>query len=380
MSIDVAKQFIDMILDADDRTNTYITSDNCDGAVINFVGGEPWLEIDLISQISDYFIGELFRRKHPWAIKFMLNVCSNGMLHFDERVQNYMKKHSKHFNYNISIDGNQELHDACRIDLNGNGTYERAIAGVNNYRDVFGGEMGSKMTIAPGNVDKVFSAVSYMIKENGYRNINLNCVYEEGWTNEHANTLYLELNKLTDWLIENNLQDDVYLSIFDKNCGEPLPENDNRNWCGGVGFMLAVDYKGDIYPCLRYMESSVGDKVPAYVIGNIHDGINKKPEHCERIDCFKCITRQSQSTEECYHCPIAKGCSWCSAYNYECFGTPNKRATFICCMHKARVLANIYHWRRKGVDFAMHCPEDWAIEIIGKTEFEKLNALKVGGK
>ena len=58
------------------------------------------------------------------------------------------------------------------------------------------------------------------------------------------------------------------------------------------------------------------------------------------------ITRRSQSTDECYNCPIASGCSWCSAYNYEIYGTPNKRTTFICPMHKARVLANIYYWNK----------------------------------
>jgi len=72
------------------------------------------------------------------------------------------------------------------------------------------------------------------------------------------------------------------------------------------------------------------------------------------------------------------GCGWCSAYNYEVFGTPNKRATYICCMHKARVLANVYYWRLRGIDYPMNCPKEWAIEIIGEEEYEKLNSMKVG--
>lgn len=378
MPFDVAKKFIDMILDSDERTNTYITSTESDGIILNFIGGEPWLEIDLISKVSDYFIGEVFRRKHPWAIKFCLNICSNGLLHFDPKVQAFIKRHKQHFHYNISIDGNKELHDSCRVDLAGHGTYDRAIAGVNDFRDTFKGKMSSKMTIAPGNIDKVFSAVSYMIESSNYRHINLNCVYEEGWTNEYANILYWELHKLTDWLFDNNLQDSVTLSIFSEHCAKPLDPSNDKNWCGGVGLMVAVDYKGDIYPCLRYMESSVADDVPAYIIGNIDDGINRKPEHCERIDCLKCVTRRSQSTDECFNCPIAMGCGWCSAHNYQTFGTVNKRTTFSCCMHKARSLANVYYWRRRGVDLPMHCPKDWAVEIIGEEEYEKLNSMKVG--
>ena len=87
MSFETAKRFIDMILDSDERINTYLDSNNTIGAVISFIGGEPWLEIDLISQVSDYILGELFRRKHPWAIKFCFSICSNGLLHFDKRVQ-----------------------------------------------------------------------------------------------------------------------------------------------------------------------------------------------------------------------------------------------------------------------------------------------------
>jgi len=37
--------------------------------------------------------------------------------------------------------------------------------------------------------------------------------------------------------------------------------------------MLAMDYKGDLYPCLRYMESSIGQNQSPYIIGNINNGI-----------------------------------------------------------------------------------------------------------
>ena len=293
MSFETAKKFLDMILDADEMTNSYITSTSSLGGVINFIGGEPWLEVDLITKISDYFIGELFRRKHPWAINFMFSFSSNGLLHFDPRVQKYLKRHIHHLSYGISIDGNKELHDACRVDLMGNGTYDRAIAAVHDYRNNFEGLMGSKMTIAPGNVDKVFSAVTNMIQEHDYKDINLNCVFEKGWTKDHANTLYWELHKITDWLAENNLLDEVKLSIFDIHCGHPHNEEENNNWCGGTGLMLAIDYKGDIYPCLRYMESSTGNNIEPFTIGRLDCGINREKEHCDRVNCLSCITRRS---------------------------------------------------------------------------------------
>ena len=378
MSFDVGKRFIDLILDSDERTDTYIQSNTCLGAVINFIGGEPFLEIDLISKLSDYFIGELFRRKHPWMIRFMFAICSNGLLYFDNNVQDYIKKHKNHIDISISIDGGKDLHDACRVDLGGNGTYDRAIAAVRHYQQIYGGNVGSKITISPENVHMLLQSIKELVGI-GYSRINLNCIYESGWTTEHAKVLYDQLVGLTDWLVESGYQDKVSFSIFSIECGHPMTEDDNRNWCGGDGLMLAVDWKGDMYPCLRYMESSVGDSCPAYVIGNIETGIGKQPDHIDRVVCLSCITRRSQSTDECWNCPIASGCGWCTAYNYECFGTPNKRATHICCMHKARSLANVYYWNRLGVSCDLDCPKDWAVPIIGEAEYEYLLSIVIGG-
>ena len=114
------------------------------------------------------------------------------------------------------------------------------------------------MTIAPGNVQYIDNAVKCFI-ENGYKEINLNCVYEEGWTVEHAKILYQQLKNVADYLLENNLYNDIYLSIFDSSFFRPKSPEDNMNWCGGDGSMLAIDWRGDLYPCIRYMESSLGD-------------------------------------------------------------------------------------------------------------------------
>ena len=67
-----------------------------------------------------------------------------------------------------------------------------------------------------------------------------------------------------------------------------------------------------------------------------------------------------------------------SAYNYQEFGTPNKRATYICEMHKARSLANVYYWnkyyQKNNIDkkFKMNCPKEWALKIISEDEYKML--------
>jgi len=62
MPFEVAKRFIDMILDAGPEDNMYLNNENTTGVCIEFIGGEPLLEIDLINQITDYFISEMIRK------------------------------------------------------------------------------------------------------------------------------------------------------------------------------------------------------------------------------------------------------------------------------------------------------------------------------
>ena len=70
MSFDVAKAAIDYLLDNSD----YIKSES---VVWDFIGGEPFLEIDLIDKISDYIKIELFKRNHPWFNKYRFSFSTN---------------------------------------------------------------------------------------------------------------------------------------------------------------------------------------------------------------------------------------------------------------------------------------------------------------
>lgn len=381
MSLQTGKDAIDFLLNSTPLNNTYLNFENSPAIIIEFIGGEPFLEIDLIINLIEYFKEQTIIKNHPWATRHRFSICSNGLLYFNPKVQELFRKYGDEISFSISIDGIKELHDACRIQPNGKGSYDIAIAAVNDYRQKYGDKtMGSKMTIAPENISWISKAIKNLT-ELKYTDINLNCIFEKGWNNDFASQLYYQLKEGANYLIDNEYYKTTRFSIFDMTIGKPLSPNDNHNWCGGTGDMLAIDYKGDIYPCLRYMESSVGPNVPKLIIGNIWDGIGIQEEEQQRIKCLKCITRRSQSTDECFNCPIAAGCAWCSAYNYQEFGTADHRATYICPMHKARVLANVYYWnsifRKEGMGerFKNWVPEEWALEIIDKDELDMLNKL-----
>lgn len=377
LSFGTAKKFMDLILSED---NEYYTEDNTPAVILEFIGGEPFLEIDLMDQITNYFIHEMIRLRHRWLTRFMISICSNGVLYFQPKVQAYIKKHLSHLSFSVTIDGNKALHDSCRVFPDGRGSYDRAIKAVEHYTQVLKGYMGSKITLCPENIGHISDAIIDLI-EFGYRDIYVNCVYEKGWELPHAAALYKEFRRIADYLMDNELYNDIYLSMFEKHFFRPKDSSDVRNWCGGTGDMISVDYTGNIYPCIRYMPNSLGEGVKPLTIGHVDTGIMKEDCHRNCVDCLRKIDRRTQSTDECFDCPIAEGCSWCSAYNYQVFGTPDKRATFICVMHKARALANAYFWntlyRREGSEkrHVMHIPDEWALGIIDHTELDLLKKL-----
>ncbi len=379
MSFDVAKRFVDLLLSGEKGFNEYVGKDFSPAIVLEFIGGEPFLEVDLIDQVCDYFMVRAIELHHPWARNFMISICSNGVAYFEPKVQAFLEKWKNRLSFSITIDGDKELHDSCRVFPDGRPSYDIAIAGAKDWMSR-GYYMGSKITIAPGNIDYLSRAIKHMIQL-GYDDINCNCVYEKGWEITHATKLYYELKNIADYLFDNNLEDEIYISILSEDMFKPKDVNDLASWCGGLGDMLAVDPDGWLYPCLRYMESSLGTDQKAVRIGNVYEGLcQKEEEKC--LLCDMCsVTRRTYNTDECFYCPIADGCADCAAYNYQVNGTFNQRAIFICEMHKARCLANAYYWSKyyekhePSNKFKLYMPDEWSIKIIGEDELNVIKSL-----
>jgi sulfatase maturation enzyme AslB (radical SAM superfamily) len=78
MDFETAKSLIDDILSLD--PNLYSS------VIFEFIGGEPFLEIELIEKICDYTINKMIEMHHPWLICFRCSMCSNGILYTSPKV------------------------------------------------------------------------------------------------------------------------------------------------------------------------------------------------------------------------------------------------------------------------------------------------------
>ena len=382
MPFSVAKEFINLLFENSEQTQQYIDTSQCDGITLEFIGGEPFLEVELIDQIIEYFQKAAILYNHIWARNWQISISTNGTLYFNPEVQKFIKKYFHKLSLSITVDGNKQLHDACRKFPNGEGSYDLASVAAYDFMYNLHGNLGSKITLSPDNIQYLSDAIKDFIIF-GYKNIFANCVFEDVWKIGHATILYNELKKIADYLLENNLEQKIFFSLFKEKNFCPLPEDDTSNWCGGNAQMLALDYQGYIYPCVRYMASSLGNNVKPIIVGNVKKGFMSTEEEKRCINCLKIVNRISQSTKKCIECPVAKGCAWCQAYNYQCGHGFDYRATGICNMHKATALANAYYWNKcyqknnLNKQMYLYLEKKEAIKIISEEEYKKIKKMEL---
>ena len=346
MSWEVAKQAIDYILDHEKDFKE-------ESVVWDFIGGEPFLEIDLIDKICDYIKIELFKRNHHWFNSYRFSFSTNGINYDTEKVQNFIKKNIDHLSIGITIDGTKQKHDLNRIwktsDMQ-NGIMPKPEEERGSYNDVVRNiplwlsqfpNAGTKVTISSADIPYICDSVLHLYSL-GIHEVNINCGFEDVWHEGDDLRFEAQLLQLADAIIDGGYYNDYACSFYSEQIGKPMDSVlDNQNWCGS-GRMLSIDAAGNFYPCTRFAQYSLREK-KAWVIGNVHDGINKN-----RVRPFLTLDRCTQSRPECVDCEVASGCAWCQGENYDAAESPTiyQRATAICKMHKARVRANNYYWNK----------------------------------
>lgn len=381
MSFEMAKKLVDyMFEEYNNPNNKMFYKDNAFGLVIEFIGGEPLLEAELIYQIIEYCEQKFFQHQdYTWFLFHQYSICSNGVLYFSPATQKILNDFQGLISLSITVDGVKEYHDACRLFPDGSGSYDLAIAAALDWKEK-SGQATTKITIAPDNVKYMYDAIVNMYKL-GFKYIYINCVFEDVWSIEDAKYLYDESKRVADWIIKNHLYDKLYVRIFDSSTSyypiHPYEcDKDNRNFCGTSYNMMAMDYKGDFFTCIRFMNSSLNNEQPEYIVGNIEHGFGYTEEEKKRLDDLEKITLIDQSEEKCINCKYAAGCGWCSGYNYQKFGTIFKRASFICYTNIAFGLATYYLDKKLHNDSNIELPDEaMALQVISKEELEYLKTL-----
>lgn len=262
MSWHVAKKAIDFILDHKEEFNE-------ESVTWDFIGGEPFLEIELIDRVCDYIKVEMYRRNHHWFNSYRFSFSTNGINYHTDKVQQFIEKNHSHLSIGITIDGTKQKHDLNRIwktpkiengilQSSERGSYDDVVCNIPLWLSQF--PSGStKVTISSDDIPYIMESVLHLYAL-GIKEVHINCVFENVWKVGDDLLFEKQLVSLADAIIEKGLYKTHICSFFSEHIGKPMDiKRENRNWCG-AGKMLAIDAAGNFYPCTRFAQYSLRER------------------------------------------------------------------------------------------------------------------------
>lgn len=322
MTFETAKKAADYFIDT--WQNRY------DGVIFDFIGGEPFVCIELLEKILPY-ITEKMKNQTKWKT-YIFSFSTNGTCFSDERVRNLLEKHREHVSVGLSLDGCKEIHD-----YNRNDSFDEVMKWFPYWRKQIPWG-GTKSTLNHEAIPYLFESVKFLTST-CLEHIFMNTIFEDVWEEGDDELFYDQLIKCADYILENKIYKKKYVSLFDSILvGNYFEEN--HNWCGCGSCMVAVDFKGDLFPCLRFKTLS---KREPLVIGNIFVD-NGKINYKKLLPFYFC--HNIRNTPGCEDCEERSGCPNCTAFCYDETGSLFDRVGYMCKMHKARVRANEYYWNK----------------------------------
>ena len=226
MSWDIAKRAVDYILG---HPNDF----NEESVIWDFIGGEPFLEIDLIDKICDYIKTQMFLKKHHWFNSYRFSFSTNGINYNSDKVQKFIEKNHTHLSIGITIDGTKQKHDLNRIWKSQGmekGSYDDVVRNIPLWLSQFP-YGGTKVTISSADIPYIKESVMHLYSL-GIHEVNINCVFEDVWKENDDKLFENQLMELADAIIDGGFYSQYTCSFFSEHIGKPLnPKLQNENWC-----------------------------------------------------------------------------------------------------------------------------------------------------
>ena len=282
MSRDEVKKAIDFWAEKIDKTS--------DKVCVTFFGGEPTMNKDVLIYAVNY-INSLFRDH----VVIDYRITTNGT-RMDETLIRFFKKNK--FSVTISIDGNENQHNANRPYKGGKGSFRDAINSILQLQKSGVDTTSARLTIVHESVKSLEKNIRELWNL-GVKNVAVNMVASEDdkykITSNDINLIRKQMHNLAVEMLNNSNHNIYNFQLIAKLLHYRLTNNclfySNKN--------LLVETNGDVYMCHRF----VG--IDKFRIGNIYT--NK-------------IIRKTYDPEnarkKCRSCWAYKLCTSCPQINY----------------------------------------------------------------
>ncbi len=318
MSFDVAKRAVDFL---------YENSTNRKHLEVDFFGGEPLLDFDVVKKTISYA-----REKYPDK-EWRFTLTTNGSL-LTEEMEKFL--YDNDVSLVLSLDGGRETNDMFRIFPDGRGTFDfifPKIKMVAEHRKESGGYY------VRGTYTKKTMQISKTVMDLhslGFKYISLEPVVtkdkEINISYEDLPRLRKEYEKLAKEYVESQKEGEWHFFHFNVDLEAGPCIQKRIHGCGAGVEYLAVSPSGEIYPCHQF------DGIKEMKLGDIWNGITNK-ELTEKFRKANFLFNK----KECANCWARFYCSGgCLANNYTMNGDIFKPYDVGCETQKMRIEAALY--------------------------------------
>lgn len=315
MSFETGKTAIDFLLEK---------SANRENLELDFFGGEPLMNFDVVKQIVVYARS----KEKEYGKRFRFTITTNGLLLDDDKIDFINKEMS---NVVLSVDGRKEVNDRTRVRVDGTGCYDAIMPKFKRLVEKRGFEnYYVRGTFTKYNLD--FSEDVFHLNSEGFDQISVEPVVGEesnpyAITEKELPTVFDEYEKLEKRLSDARKQGNrfnFFHFMLDLDQG-PCAIKRLRG-CGSGNEYVAITPDGDIYPCHQFVGNT------DYKMGNLHDGTFDM-EMKKKFASAHIYTK-----EKCRSCWAKFYCSGgCNANNYIYEGDILKPHTISCELEKKRL-------------------------------------------
>jgi len=275
---------------------------------VDFFGGEPLMNWDVVKELV------LYARSIEKAAgkNFRFTLTTNGML-IDEDVIDFANREMS--NVVLSLDGRKEIHDRCRVDYAGNGSWERIVPKFQKLVEARGNQnyyMRGTFTHANPDFLKDIQAMLDL----GFTELSMEPVVaapgdEAALTEEDIPVVLEQYERLAELMLQREKEGrpfTFYHYMLDLTDGPCIYKR--ISGCGSGTEYMAVTPWGDLYPCHQF----VGEE--KFRLGNIWDGLTN-PDMQANFRACNAYTRP-----DCQTCWAKLYCSGgCAANAYHATGT-----------------------------------------------------------
>ena len=288
---------------------------------IDFFGGEPLINWNVVKKTVEYGIKK--SREKGKVLRFSLT--TNGILLDDEKI-NFLKENS--ISLILSLDGPPEINDMHRKLKNGYPSFDYVFKNIEKLKNYEGYYIRGTFT---NKTKSIFENAKFFY-ENGFNNVSLEPVILEkenplSLKNEDLKELIREYEKLGEYLFNEKLKGkkyNFYHFNIDLSSGPCLGKMSFG--CGAGVEYLAVDTKGDLYPCHFLKEFK------EFKIGDIFNGIDENKKG------YFLFLNNIDSKENCRSCWAKYLCGGgCIAHSYFINKDPLKIPNDFCEIQKKRI-------------------------------------------